>query len=416
MPVEVSRKTFFLQRISLTLLARLNIINSREILRKSYCVLRSVSYMFLTSPVRLIKLIFGEIIEEKVGTNYYVQRNNKNLETIERLLDEDLPSFCYDYFLAIDSQTSTLTRLNYAHDLKIFFFFLQEKKFRKKKTVKEISLDDLESVTGNDVEYFLSFLSHYVYDGKEHACNERAKARKLSSVRAMFKFFFNRGLISVDNSAKVATPKLHEKPIIRLDSDEVFNIIDTAESGHGLTSHQKAYHEKNKVRDSAILMLFLGTGIRISELVGLNNEDINFKDNSFIVTRKGGSKTILYFDDDVANALKRYMDYKDETTELNAPNSPLFLTNKVNRITVRAVENLVKKYAKIVSPLKKISPHKLRSTYGTALYKATGDIYIVADVLGHKDVNTTRKHYAAISDDNRRGVVGKVKLKPDDED
>ena len=350
-----------------------------------------------------------------MGTNYYVQRNNKNLETIERLLDEDLPLFCYDYFLAIDSQTSTLTRLNYAHDLKIFFYFLQEKKFRKNKTVKEISLSDLESVTSNDVEYFLSYLSHYVYDGKEHTCNERAKARKLSSVRAMFKFFFNKGLISVDNSAKVATPKLHEKPIIRLDSDEVFNIIDTAEHGQGLSSHQKAYHEKNKVRDSAILMLFLGTGIRISELVGLNNEDINFKDNSFVVTRKGGSKSILYFDEDVANALIRYMDYKEQNTELNAPNSPLFLTNNRNRITVRAVENLVQKYAKIVSPLKKISPHKLRSTYGTALYKATGDIYIVADVLGHKDVNTTRKHYAAISDDNRRGVVGKVKLKPNDE-
>ena len=350
-----------------------------------------------------------------MGTNYYVKRNNENLQTIERLLEEVLPSFCYDYFLAIDSQTSTLTRLNYAHDLKIFFYFLQERKFRKNKTVQEISLDDLESVTSNDIEYFLSFLSHYSYDGKEHTCNERAKARKLSSVRAMFKFFFNKGLISVDNSAKVATPKLHEKPIIRLDSDEVFNIIDTAESGRGLSPHQKFYHEKNKVRDGAILMLFLGTGIRISELVGLNNEDINFKDNSFIVTRKGGSQSILYFDEDVALALVRYFDYKEQNNStLNAPSAPLFLTNNKNRITVRAVENLVQKYAKIVSPLKKISPHKLRSTYGTALYKATGDIYIVADVLGHKDVNTTRKHYAAISDDNRRGVVGKVKLRPEE--
>ena len=351
-----------------------------------------------------------------MGNNYYVQRNNKNIETIERLLDEELPSFCYDYFLSIDSQTSTLTRLNYAHDLKIFFFFLQEKKFRKNKNIKEMSLNDLESVTSNDIDYFMSFLSHYTFNEKEHTCNERAKARKLSSVRAMFKFFFNKGLISVDNSAKVSTPKLHDKPIIRLDSDEIFNIIDTAESGQGLSSHQKAYHEKNKVRDGAILMLFLGTGIRISELVGLNNNDINFKDNSFIVTRKGGSKSILYFDNDVASALSRYLEYKENNANSeNTPASPLFLTNNKNRITVRAVENLVQKYAKIVSPLKKISPHKLRSTYGTALYKATGDIYIVADVLGHKDVNTTRKHYAAISDDNRRGVVGKVKLRPNDD-
>ena len=349
-------------------------------------------------------------------SNYYVQRNNKNIETIERLLEESLPLFCYDYFLAIDSQTSTLTRLNYAHDLKIFFYFLQEKKFRKSKQVKQFTLEDMEGVTSNDIEYFLSYLSHYSFDGNEHSCNDRAKARKLSSVRAMFKFLFNKGFISVDNAAKVATPKLHEKPIIRLDNDEVFSILDIAESGSGLTPHQKAYHEKNRVRDTAILMLFLGTGIRISELVGLNNDDINFKDNSFIVTRKGGGKSILYFDYDVANALKRYFEYKENNSENLKDTTALFISNNKNRITVRAVENLVQKYARIVSPLKKISPHKLRSTYGTQLYKATGDIYIVADVLGHKDVNTTRKHYAAISDDNRRGVVGKVKLKRDDDE
>ena len=350
-----------------------------------------------------------------MGDEYYVKRNNKNLETIDRLLENDLPILCYDYFLAIDSQTSTLTRLNYAHDLKIFFYFLQQRKFRNKSSVKDFTLDDLEQITSNDIEYFLSFLSHYRFDGKDHNCNERAKARKLSSVRAMFKFFFNKGFISVDNSAKVATPKLHEKPIIRLDSTEVFDIIDTAESGTGLTPHQKFYHDKNKVRDTAILMLFLGTGIRISELVGLNNDDLNFKDNSFVVTRKGGSKSILYFDEEVAEALKRYLEYKDQTIQILKEPNALFLSPTTQRLTVRAVENLVQKYAKIVSPLKKISPHKLRSTYGTQLYKATGDIYIVADVLGHKDVNTTRKHYAAISDDNRRAVVGKVKLKPDED-
>ncbi len=347
--------------------------------------------------------------------DFYAQRNNKNLETIDNLLMNELPPFCCDYFLAIDSQTSTLTRLNYAHDLKIFFYFLQNKKFNGNKKIQEFVLTDLELVTSNDIEYFLSFLSHYRYGGRDHSCNDRAKARKLSSVRAMFKYFFNKGFISVDNSAKVATPKLHEKPIVRLDSDEVYNIINVAESGNGLTPHQMTYHEKNKVRDSAILMLFLGTGIRISELVGLNNEDLNFKDNSFIVTRKGGNRAILYFDEDVAAALKRYLEYKDNISDILKDSSALFLSANKNRITVRAVENLVKKYAQIVSPLKKISPHKLRSTYGTQLYKATGDIYIVADVLGHRDVNTTRKHYAAISDDNRRAVVGKVKLKRDDE-
>lgn len=352
----------------------------------------------------------------KNNSDYYSQRNKNNIETTNRIIDEELPSFCLDYFMGIDSMTSPLTRLNYAHDLKIFFDFMCKKRYGGKKTVKEISLIDLENVTNNDIEYFLVYLSNYEYCGTEHTCNERAKARKLSSVRAMFKYFFNKGQISVNNSAKVSSPKLHEKPIIRLDGNEVFGIIDTAESGNGLTPHQRAYHEKNKIRDTAILVLFLGTGIRISELVGLNNEDINFKDNSFLVTRKGGNKTILFFDDDVAAALKRYLDYKEECDLENSGDGALFLSSQKKRITVRAVENLVQKYAKIVSPLKKISPHKLRSTYGTQLYKATGDIYVVADVLGHKDVNTTRKHYAAISEETRRSVVGKVKLRRDDED
>lgn len=350
------------------------------------------------------------------SSNFYTERNNRNLEAINVLLEKELPDFCSDYFLAIDSQTSTLTRLNYAHDLKIFFYFLLTSRFKNYTSAKQFTLDDMESVTNNDIEMFLAFLSHYNYNGKQHVCNERAKARKLSSVRAIFKYFFNRGMISVDNSAKVATPKLHEKPIIRLDGDEIYNIIDVAQSGDGLSPHQRVFHERTKVRDSAIIILFLGTGIRISELVGLNNEDINFNDNSFIVTRKGGSKSILFFDNDVAEALKRYIEYKSETELPNGPKDALFLSSQKKRITVRAVENLVQKYAKIVSPLKKISPHKLRSTYGTALYKATGDIYVVADVLGHKDVNTTRKHYAAISEDMRKSVVGKVRLHPDDED
>ncbi len=349
------------------------------------------------------------------SSNYYVERNNHNLIVINELLNKDLPEFCGDYFLGIDSQTSTLTRLNYAHDLKIFFHFLMTKRFKSYSSVKQFALEDLESITNNDIEMFLAFLSNYTFQGKLHVCNERAKARKLSSVRAMFKYFFNRGMISVDNSAKVAAPKLHEKPIIRLDKDEIFNIVDVTESGEGLSPHQRVFHERNKVRDSAIIILFLGTGIRISELVGLNNEDINFNDNSFVVTRKGGNKSILFFDDDVASAINRYMDYKQECDLPADAKDALFLSSQKRRITVRAVENLVQKYAKIVSPLKKISPHKLRSTYGTALYKATGDIYVVADVLGHKDVNTTRKHYAAISEDTRRSVVGKVKLHPDDD-
>ena len=92
----------------------------------------------------------------------------------------------------------------------------------------------------------------------------------------------------------------------------------------------------------------------------------------------------------------------------------MFLSLQDRRISTRTVQELVKKYARIVSPLKKITPHKLRSTFGTRLYKKTGDIYVVADCLGHKDVNTTKKHYAAITEDIRKKAAQAISLKPDD--
>lgn len=351
----------------------------------------------------------------KDDENYYHQRNLNNLDRIEGLLTE-LPPFVEDFLRGVETRTSTLTRLNYCYDLRIFFFFLSERKFRKK-ALTDITLDELGSVTDTDLEIFLSWLSNYKFNGRRLSCDERAKARKLSTVRSMFKYFFNKGLIDVNNSTKVPTPKLHEKEIIRLEGNEVSSILDVAEYGSGLSAHAVGYHDKTKIRDIAILTLFLGTGIRISELVGLNDESIDLTNNSFIVTRKGGNQAILYFSQEVNDALAAYLAQKEADAQIPPDEHALFLSMQYRRITVRAVENLVKKYAKIVSPLKKITPHKLRSTYGTNLYHETGDIYIVADVLGHKDVNTTRKHYAAITEERRRSVASAVRLhKKDDEE
>ena len=108
-----------------------------------------------------------------------------------------------------------------------------------------------------------------------------------------------------------------------------------------------------------------------------------------------------------------YMEERKLITPVSGDENALFLSMQKRRIGVRAVENLVKKYAKLVTNLKNITPHKLRSTYGTSLYRETGDIYLVADVLGHKDVNTTKKHYAAIEEDRRRSAAKYVHLRED---
>jgi site-specific recombinase XerD len=345
------------------------------------------------------------------NANYYTKRNIQDIDKLGVLL-EQLPPFCEDYFLGIETRTSCQTRLKYAYDLRIFFDFLCKRKYRNY-NVLDLTLEHLEAITHNDIEFFLSYLSHYRFNDKHLSCDERAKARKLSAVRALFKYFFNKGMIEADNSAKVSTPKLHDKEIIRLDAEEVSNLISITESGNGLTRHAAGYHNKTKIRDTAIITLFLGTGIRISELVGLDNESFDFSENSFLVTRKGGNQAILFFSDEVKYALQEYIAEKSNDPKIPKDEHAFFLSMQYKRINVRSVEILVKKYSKMVSPLKKITPHKLRSTYGTRLYNETGDIYIVADVLGHRDVNTTKKHYAAITEDNRRLVANKVKLRKD---
>ncbi len=351
--------------------------------------------------------------------SFFEKREISCIERIE-LICKELPYYVEDFFVGIELTTSPLTRLNYAYDLRIFFDFLTKKIFRNKEKT-QIELSDLDKLQSNDIEYYLSYLSHYTINGKSVRCTETGKARKLSSLRAFFKYFFNRNILSCNIATKLSMPKTHEKEIIRLDSnesvDEIGDMLYCVENGLGLTKKQFAFHQATKLRDTAIITLFLGTGIRISELVGLNIDDIDFKTNSFRVTRKGGNRKVLYFNDDVKAALIEYIDSRLKEDEIELPQgSPLFLSLQNKRISTRQIQELVKKYARIISPLKKITPHKLRSTFGTNLYRQTGDIYIVADFLGHKDVNTTKRHYAAISEDMRRKTIANYNLTNKKED
>jgi site-specific recombinase XerD len=348
--------------------------------------------------------------------NDYIKKKTISCNIKLAGLIEKLPSFCKEFFTGIEQTTTVLTRINYAYDLCVFFYYLinETDKF-KDKSLYELNVSDIENISVEDIENFLKYLSYFKYYDKICVNNEKAKARKLSAVKRMFHYFFQKDKIKSDISEKVKGPKLHEKEIIRLETDEVVKLLNIAEYGDNLSKSQMRYHNVLKARDLAILTLFLGTGIRISECVGLNVEDINFENNSFKITRKGGNEAILYFSDEVSSALLKYINERNQKCKkMNIKENALFLSLQNKRISMRAVENLVKKYSRIITPLKTISPHKLRSTYGTALYRETKDIYVVADVLGHKDVNTTKKHYAALSDDIRRQAAGKVKLRDKD--
>lgn len=349
------------------------------------------------------------------SNNYHDEQNKQNILKMRAVL-ETLPSFCRTYFRGIEEYTSARTRLAYAYDIRLFFEFLHEKNpICSKLEIKDYPLSILDQLNRIDIEEYLEYMTLYQKDGKDITNDERGKARKLAALRSFYNYFYQNEMITKNPAALVPLPKLHEKEIIRLEPNEVAILLDQVEDGAKLTKKELEYHKKTKIRDVALLTLLLGTGIRVSECVGLDVSDVNFDIGGIKVRRKGGYEAIIYFGEEVETALLDYLEQRELIIPAEGHEDALFLSLQNRRIAVRSVENLVKKYTSRVTPLKKITPHKLRSTYGTTLYQETGDIYLVADVLGHKDVNTTRKHYAAQADERRRKAAKYVRLREDTE-
>lgn len=347
-------------------------------------------------------------------TTYHEQKDVENILRLREVLTT-LPPFCRDYFRAIDTTTTTKTRISYAYDIRIFFqFLLDENPAFKDYKMTDFTVDVLDQIKALDLEEYQEYLKVYQAGEKTETNGERGLKRKISALRSFYAYFYKREMIETNPTVLIDVPKIHDKSIIRLDTDEVALLLDYIEHcGDQLTGQKRVYYEKTKERDLAIVTLLLGTGIRVSECVGLDIEDVDFKNNGIKVTRKGGNEMVVYFGPEVEKALKRYIEVRENIIPLEGHEHALFYSAQRRRIGVQAVENLVKKYASQITTTKKITPHKLRSTYGTTLYQETGDIYLVADVLGHKDVNTTKKHYAAIDDARRRQAAKAVRLRED---
>ena len=344
--------------------------------------------------------------------SYHEQEDIENTKRIRGILKE-LPPFCTDFFRGIEPRTSARTRLAYAYDLKTFFDFLKQANPElKSKKLRDLPLSLLDEIKLMDLEEYMEYLKCYSTEKREDLMNtERGIMRKVSTVKSFYNYFYRTKRIQNNPASLLQLPKIHEKEIIRLDVDEVARFLDEVEDGECLTEKQKAYHAKTKLRDLAMMTLLLGTGLRVSECVGLNINDVDFRNGGLRIHRKGGKEVIVYFGAEVEYALQDYLSEREHIVPEEGSEEALFLSMQRKRINVRSVEKMVKKYAQLVTPLKKITPHKLRSTYGTNLYRETGDIYLVADVLGHSDVNTTKKHYAALEDERRRSARNKVQLR-----
>jgi len=352
-------------------------------------------------------------------SNYREEQDRHNIMRLREHL-KVLPPFLSEFFRNRADYTSTRTRLGYAYDLKLFFgFLISETRDFKASSMDDFTLADLSHVTADHIEEFLEYLSYYTTnrnreDTEYKVINKQeGKSRKLSAIRTMFTYFYKKGKLTSNPAELVATPPIKEKAKVYLDVHEIANLLDEVDSGEKLTKKQRSYHSLTRSRDIALLCLFAGTGIRISEAVGLNLEDIDMSNGCFRVVRKGGDEAILYFGQEVEEALSEYLENRHQIPALPGHEQALFLSLQNRRITDRAVQNIVKKYSKI-SGLKRITPHKLRTSFGTNMYRQTGDIYLVADLLGHKDVNTTRKNYADTKQEAGRRAVRDLRLRKDD--
>ena len=344
----------------------------------------------------------------------FTYHDNIEVKDIKRLRQviAELPPFVKDFFRGIEPRTTAKTRLGYAYDLRTFFHYLKKSNPTLKNTdIKDFPLELLEQLTVVDLEEYQEYLKEYSDNEQTHMNREAGRYRKISCLKSFYDYLLRTKKILINPAHLLLLPKIREKEIVRLEPDETASLLDYVERGVGESQHQQLYREKNRIRDMAIVTLLLGTGIRVSECVGLDLAHLNLDNNELIILRKGRKEATIYFGNEVHDALEKYMEERVKITPLSGHESALFLSMQRKRIAVRSVETMVKNYTATVTPLKTITPHKLRSTYGTTLYQETGDIYLVADVLGHVDVNTTKTHYSAMGNNKRRSAANIVKLR-----
>ncbi|MBS5787470.1 MAG: tyrosine-type recombinase/integrase [Clostridioides difficile] len=346
-----------------------------------------------------------------------VIRDNKLIDRCISVQNK-LPNFMKDYFIYLKGSVAVTTRLAYLEDIHFFCEYLVETNELTDATdVADITLEDFNDIKARDLNLFLGDYCgrYYKENGKNtilYENNNRALARKKSSISTLFKFLYRNEQIDsniTDGLNPIKLPKPQPDAIKRLEIDEVAKMLDAVDTGLGLTDKEKVYWEKTRLRDKAILALFVTYGLRLNELRELNISSFNFSRGEFMIYRKRGKEVLMPINNTCETVVKEYIENERPNSELLSEEyrDALFLSLQNKRITAKAIRSLVKKYTSIsmdTSRDKGYSPHKLRATAATSLIQNGFSIYDVQNLLDHDNVTTTQL-YAAHKKNVKRDIV-----------
>ena len=327
-----------------------------------------------------------------------------------------LPDFVTEYLIEYYTGESVNTQIGYAIDIRVFFNYLKLEVLNGVNDIKDITVKDINNLKVTDLIRFKSYLREYEQEtrtvtGKTIKRTYRNSAyginRKMSAVRGMFIYLYKTEQIKENITDKVDFAKLHQKIKKRLTSQETCDLLDVIYNGEKYYEGRLlTEYKKRKARDTAIFTTYLGTGIRVSELINLNIEDLDLDTNSFIVTRKGGDQQEIFMPQQVKETISEYLEQEKKLRE-TIEKGPLFLSRNSKRFTTAGIEKLLKNYCHTVSITNpdKTRPHALRRTFACQLLEDGVDIKMVAELLGHKNIEVTHKYYAQYNAQARKEIM-----------
>lgn len=318
-------------------------------------------------------------------------------------LESQLPKYLRGFFAYLKGNVLPRTREAYLHDIRFFFqYLIEETDLTDAEETSKVKLDELQEVQAVDVNMFIDYCRKYKVETDKNVYiyenTNKTLARKKSSISVLFKYLYRDGLVEkniTDGFDPIRVPRPGEKEIKALQDDEVMIMLDAVSSGQGLTNHERSYWEKTKLRDKAILILFLTYGLRLSELQQLNVSSFNFKRGEFKIYRKRGKESLMPLNKSATAVIYDYIDNErlsDEHLD-DEHKDALFLSLQGKRMTERQIRELVKKYTSIALKTTRkagYSPHKLRATAATSLIGRGNSIFDVAALLDHEQVTTTQ--------------------------